>query len=162
MNYRFTAIAACVFAFLSLPLEWWTLQGNSGIFAESCNVYLYMIISKQSFSNFFSAGMISSIYNFPTLEGLAALILMTIGGIIAVVSSFRVEQRMFWLTSGLCMMLAIALFSGRLLSSGLARGLIPYPNFGVLFALFATALVFYGYLKLRKESIMQATAETTV
>ena len=91
-----------------------------------------------------------------------ALVLMTVGGIFAAASSVRIGQRRLWLASGLCMILAVVLFSGRWLLIGLTTGLAPYPNFGVLFALFATGLAFYGYLKLRKESIMQAATEATV
>jgi hypothetical protein len=162
MNLRFLAIAACAFAFLSLPLEWWTLQGNSGIFTETYNIYLYMIISRGMFSSIFSRGLVSSIYNFPTLEGLVSLILMMVGGIFAAASSLRVGQKRLWLVSGVCMILAVVLFSVRWLRVGLLTGLTPYPNFGVLVALLAAGLAFYGYLKLRSESIMQTAAEATV
>lgn len=161
MNFKLAAIVACVFAFLSLPLEWWTLQGSSGIVTESHNIYLYMIISKGLYSNMFSRGLISSFYSFPTMEGLVALVLIIVGGIFAAISSIREEHRLL-LASGACIALAVVVFSGRWLLVGLVTGLAPYPNLGLLFALLSVGITFYGYLEIRKESTIQAAAEATV
>jgi hypothetical protein len=144
------AIAACILAFLSLPLEWWTLQKTDG-FTETEDIYLYR--------RYFAAGngVAAGTFADNTIYawGWEGIILMVAGGLLAAVSSVKARLKNLWLSSGLCMLLAVILFSNGALRPAIATGMFPYPNLGVLAALFAAGITFFGYLRLRREQTSQ-------
>lgn len=161
-------IFACVLAFSSLPLEWWTLSrtDNTSILGQSTttvttiNVYLYKLdYLAESISDSYSYAAMRTTVDTVFWFGWATMVLMVMGGLLAVASSFKAHQKKLWLSSGMCMLSALSIFSLGTLPSKLTRGLLPIPNLGFLTALLATGIMFFGYLKMQQEQVSQTSPD---
>ena len=150
MNLRVLALVACVLAFLSLPLEWWTLYRPTSfgviVTGEQMDVYLYRIVM---FGNF------STEMNSITLEGWETIILMLAGAVFASLSAIKVEKQWLWLGGGICISAGVILFSARWLNVAMMTDLTAYPNVGTLIAILSAVLMLIGFLVSRRERIRQ-------